>query len=395
MKKKLCIAGKNLIAVEALRYVVAAFPEVEVLCLPNRGDEGLDGWQPSLRRYAESHAVKTVMIDEIYDIQDLCFVSLEYADIIKPENFATKQLYNIHFSLLPRYKGMYTSALPLLHGEERSGVTLHRIDAGIDTGEIIEQTAFDIDLSDTARDLYFKYMQAGLALFKKSIGTLIAEDFKSTPQTTAGSSYFSKKAIDYSSLSIDLRKTAFEIHNQFRAFSFREYQLPRFGDWFINRTEITNQRSSKKTGTVIKESPHSIIIATIDYDLILYKDYYDRMWAASSCNDIAAIKESLPFIDDVDLKDRNGWSALIMAAYNGSLSAANELIARGADCCGTNYKGTTVLMYAFSHYEKTKDASMFNLILNNGADRNAKDCKGKNIRDYMLERNCTDLLGYL
>lgn len=70
---------------------------------------------------------------------DLIFISLEFDKIVNPDLFKDARLYNIHFSLLPSYKGMYTSAIPILNGEEMVGVTFHEIDKGIDTGNIIAQ----------------------------------------------------------------------------------------------------------------------------------------------------------------------------------------------------------------------------------------------------------------
>ena len=55
-------------------------------------------------------------------------------------------------------------------------------------------------------------------------------------------SYFSKNAIDYKNLRINFYKTAFEVRNQFRAFTFREYQMPKFENWEISKVEILGDR---------------------------------------------------------------------------------------------------------------------------------------------------------
>ena len=59
---------------------------------------------------------------------------------------------------------MYTSALPFINGESLTGVTLHKIDLGIDTGDIIGQKRIEILDTDTARSLYLKYIQYGTKL---------------------------------------------------------------------------------------------------------------------------------------------------------------------------------------------------------------------------------------
>lgn len=70
-----------------------------------------------------------------------------------------------------------------------------------------------------------------------------------------------------------------------------------------------------------------------------------------------------------------------------------KLLSLEANPSATNYKGTTALVYAFSHYEATKNKLAFELIFNHGGNANATDCTGKSLADYMLERGCTDLLG--
>ena len=62
---------------------------------------------------------------------------------------------------------MYTSALPIINNELETGVTLHKIDSGIDTGDIIDQIKFKIENNFTARDLYFKYLFYSKELLKK------------------------------------------------------------------------------------------------------------------------------------------------------------------------------------------------------------------------------------
>ena len=97
--------------------------------------------------------IEVVTLQTLYEINDLLFISLEYDEIIKPEMFETNELFNIHFSLLPAYKGVYTSIFPILNGEQYTGVTLHKIDSGIDTGAIVDQMKIEIKLTFTSSTL--------------------------------------------------------------------------------------------------------------------------------------------------------------------------------------------------------------------------------------------------
>jgi len=184
--------------------------------------------------------------------------------------FSSKRLFNIHFSLLHKYKGMYTSAWHLLNGEHASGVTLHVIDHGIDTGNIVDQIEFDIDYDDNCRDLYFKFIKHGIDLFKRNIISIMHGDYDEERQGFMGSSYYSRTSIDFSNLVVDLNKTAFEIRNQIRAFNFKEYQVPVVYGHEIMSAEILDSSSIERPGEILAERELYLDIATIDYDVRLY-----------------------------------------------------------------------------------------------------------------------------
>lgn len=244
---KLCIAGKNNIAVDSVKYLLNnnLISKNKLLILPNNGDNGVDDWQNSLKKISKKQNLGITQLEEIYNYEDLIFISLEYNKIIKPSNFKSKKLFNIHFSSLPKYKGMYTSIWPILNGENTSGVTLHKIDNGIDTGDIIDQKIFKISINWTARDLYFNYLINGYELFKKNIVNLINNNFTCYKQSNILSSYYSKRSLNFTNINIDLNKTAFEIHNQLRAFIFYEYQLPIIEKSKIIKSVLTNKKINR------------------------------------------------------------------------------------------------------------------------------------------------------
>ena len=159
--KTICIAGKNDIAVNILLHCIENYSEYKIVCVTNKNETGVNLWQKSLKWFAERNNVEVVSLQDIYEMEELLFLSLEFDRIIKPEKFKSTELYNIHFSMLPKYKGMFTSVLPILNNEEHTGVTLHKIRDGIDTGEIIEQQKVVIEPDDTAFNLYIKLINEG------------------------------------------------------------------------------------------------------------------------------------------------------------------------------------------------------------------------------------------
>lgn len=268
----ICIAGKNNIAIDVCRYVVEHYPQAQVYALINHNESGEDNWQRSYLKYIQGEPrVALATIEQMYEIEDLLFISVEYDRIIRPHLFKTKRLYNIHFSLLPAYKGVYPSVWPILNGEEYAGVTLHKMDQGIDTGDIITQKRFILSPKETSFSLYTRLIDEGAKLVIKHIDKLVTGHFKSCPQTAVGSTYYSKKSIDYSNLCIDLNVTANQLDRQIRAFYFPAYQVANVCGYPIAGTRILRIHSTAKPGSIIKETKKWLKIATIDYDIILYK----------------------------------------------------------------------------------------------------------------------------
>ena len=268
----ICIAGKNNIAVDVCRYVVAHYSDAHIYALINRNESGEDAWQRSYLKYIKSEPrVELSALEQMYDIEDLIFMSVEYDRIIKPHLFKTKQLFNIHFSLLPAYKGVYPSVWPILNGEEYAGVTLHKMDRGIDTGDIIAQKRFRLSSKETSFSLYTKLIVHGTRLVVMHIDKLIVNKYKLYPQSAVGSTYYSKKSIDYSNLPVDLNVTAAQLDCQIRAFYFPAYQVASVNGHSVISTKITKTKSTLKPGTILKETDNWLKLSTIDYDIILYK----------------------------------------------------------------------------------------------------------------------------
>ena len=271
--KTICIAGKNEIAIYGVKKIINDYPNTKLLCLYNKTDTGNDDWQPSLKKFAAQNNLTKTSLEECQSIDGLIFISLEYDTVIRPKLFNSKSLFNIHFSKLPKYRGLYTSLFPLLHGETESGVTLHKIDEGIDTGEIIDQITFSIQEIKSSRDLYFTYMKNAKILIDKNLESLVEGNFVSFPQPTQNASYFSRSSINLSSINVNFKKDAKGVINQIRAFSFREYQLPVCFNYPICEAYNTDIPSKLKAGSLIENTKDFIIISTEDFDIKLIKNY--------------------------------------------------------------------------------------------------------------------------
>lgn len=381
---RICIGGKNNIAVDVCKHLMTILPKESIYAIPNRNDDGKDDYQRSFLKFINNEKVQVVSLPEVYEWKDLIFLSLEFDRIIRPEKFRSKNLFNIHFSLLPAYKGVYTSALPILNGEKHGGVTFHYMDRGIDTGDIIDQVKFPIPVDYKAIDLYLHCIKEGTALVIKNISNVLKGKINATPQPIFGSTYYSKDAINYSNLSINFKATAAQIDCQIRAFNFRPFQLPKVFGEPIFYTQITYDKSVEKPGTIIENNVDFIRVATIDYDIILYKDRLDDVMDCCKRNDLIKLENITNLYRYINEKEKaHGWTPLIVAAYFNSFEVLKYLVENGADINGINNNGTTVIMYAKNGCMSIGDFRPFDFLLEKGANPNIQDYNGKDLFDYI------------
>lgn len=393
MNNMICIAGKNNIAVEITQYL-QTLGYMNICVVPNSTDDGTGGFQRSFKKYALQKNIPIKTLEEVYKIKNLIFLSLEFNKIVDPEKFLTKQIYNIHFSLLPKYKGMYTSYWPIRNGEKTTGVTLHRIAKGIDTGDIIAQEEFEIKPFDTCKDVYLNYIKHGTVLVKRYLPKILQNKIICKPQKSNESTYYGRNSVNYENISIDLVDTANGIKNQIRALVFREFQLPKINGKEVTHCLITSEVSREKPGTILQEDHWFYKIATIDYNLYVYKDAIEHILSLCQKENC---KELQWFIDrSYDINDQNskGWTPLIVASYHGQYEVVKRLIEHGACISKTNYKGTTPLMYAKDYAFSTNDFKTAQLLFKCGASISQKDYNDKSLKDYISEQYNNDKYNY-
>jgi len=118
--------------------------------------------------------------------------SVHYPKILRPEFISHyRKIYNIHPGYLPYGRGMYPVFWALWE-QTPAGATLHEIDAGIDTGPIIDQIQVRYDISDTGKTLHDRIMKVERKLFSRYCPQIIADTMPpGKPQAEEGT-YHSK-----------------------------------------------------------------------------------------------------------------------------------------------------------------------------------------------------------
>lgn len=135
---------------------------------------------------------------------------------------------NLHFSLLPQWRGAAPVQAGILHGDEFSGATTFRIDEGLDTGEIILQEPETIRPTDTADDLLTRLAYSGADLLVRTMDELASGQATLTPQN--GEATYAPK-ITKDDARVDWTSPAVEIDRAIRAYT------PGPGAWTTLRGE--------------------------------------------------------------------------------------------------------------------------------------------------------------
>ena len=131
----------------------------------------------------------------------------------KIRDIPTYGAWGIHASLLPNYAGGAPLVWAMINGEKKTGVTLFKLDKGVDDGDIIAQKAFPIEFDDTIKEVYEKATESSKELLALALRNPRRLRFK--PQNREGMRVYSQRTP--ADGRIDLTKSAREIYNFIRA----------------------------------------------------------------------------------------------------------------------------------------------------------------------------------
>jgi UDP-4-amino-4-deoxy-L-arabinose formyltransferase/UDP-glucuronic acid dehydrogenase (UDP-4-keto-hexauronic acid decarboxylating) len=227
-----------------------------------RHDDPSEGqWYPSVTKRAETYGLEVFKPQDINDPEfvaqvraiapDLLFTAF-YSQIYKRRLLeVVGSSINLHFAPLPRYRGSYPGAWAIINGESQHGVTLHYMDPGVDSGDIIAQIMVDISPRETGLSLYDKCEKAGLDLLRETWPKIAAGDVQPTPQDQQAVLYHDR-TYPYGGV-INFNWTAQQINNYVRAMTFPPFANP---FTFFSGRKLTvlkaEMADSDKTGDVGK-----------------------------------------------------------------------------------------------------------------------------------------------
>ena len=153
--------------------------------------------------------VKEAKPDVIFSFYYRAIIDMKILDI------APLGAFNMHGSLLPKYRGRACVNWAVLNGETEAGVTLHHMTARADQGNIVDQQAVSIGPDETAHEVFEKIIPAAAKVIDRSLEKILSGNAEGVPQDESKATKFGRRRP--SDGLIDWTKSAKEIHNLVRA----------------------------------------------------------------------------------------------------------------------------------------------------------------------------------
>lgn len=178
---------------------------------------------------------------------------------------------NVHASILPRWRGASPIQHAILHGDEKTGVTIMQMDVGMDTGDYYAIATINIFADDNAQTLHDKLAQLAVAPLIETINNLtINRQLVAHKQDNAAATYAPK--IHKNDALIDWQQPATKILQKIRAFNPWPLAFTTINTMNVQilEAEIIKSSTNFNPGEVVEISKRGIIVGTLD-DLLAIK----------------------------------------------------------------------------------------------------------------------------
>ncbi len=156
-------------------------------------------------------------VEEVLDLRPSLIVLADYGRIVPPALLGLPHgAINLHPSLLPRHRGATPVPATILAGDEMTGVSLIRMDEGVDTGPLVAQARTEVGPDETAPELETRLADVAGALLTTSLGPWLAGDLPVEPQAEAFAT--TTKPLRREDGRLDPARSAVELERQVRAY---------------------------------------------------------------------------------------------------------------------------------------------------------------------------------
>jgi len=245
-------------------------------------DNPKENWFPSVKLLAQKNNIPTftpekLTSEDIQNIKNLApdiILSVYYRSLISDEilKVAPFGAFNMHGSLLPKYRGRAPINWVLVKGEKETGATLHYMVAKADAGDIVGQKVVPIDNGDTALTLTKKVTVAACEIIKEVYPLIETKNLKPRKQDMSVSTYFGRRTP--ADGLINWHDNAQTIYNLIRAVTkpfpgaFFEENGKKIIIW---RAKVLPAKTQAAAGTTVSKTPYIITAADKDLEILEYE----------------------------------------------------------------------------------------------------------------------------
>tara|TARA_X000000368_G_C23049280_1_gene720561 strand:- start:2549 stop:3307 length:759 start_codon:yes stop_codon:yes gene_type:complete len=189
-----------------------------------RGDEIIDFCNANNLRIIHN-------LEEYRSIRDIDIaISVQYHKILKQKDIdvASELTVNLHMAPVPEYRGCNQFSFAIINDEKYFGTTLHMIDTGVDSGDILFERRFPIPNNIDVETLYNKTFEESITLFDDNLHKIISGDYSPKTQEVKinRKQYFYKRKDIENIKKIDLSWNEEKISRYFRATSMPGFDPP-------------------------------------------------------------------------------------------------------------------------------------------------------------------------
>lgn len=197
-------------------------------------------------------------VENIKNLQPDLIVVIAYGKIIPLEilDIPRHACINVHASLLPKYRGAACLNAPILNGDSETGLTIMKMDVGLDTGPIIKQFALKLSEKDNLKSVHDKLADLSARNLVPTLELWVQGKIDATKQDDSLATYV--KTLNKEDGKLDINKTAIELERTIRAFN------PWPGTYFLLDKQIIKiidaaretiiSENDKKTGEIYQEN---------------------------------------------------------------------------------------------------------------------------------------------
>jgi methionyl-tRNA formyltransferase len=215
--------------------------------------------------------VRAQQVDLLLNVHSLHIIHEEVLSAPKIGSF------NLHPGPLPRYAGLNPVSWAIFNGEKEHGVSVHRMEAGVDAGPIAFQSTFPIDKDESALSLSLKCMREGMTLMSRLLQAAETDSIPALPQDLAQRRYFGREVPENGQLSWSW--PAEKVINFVRACDYFPFDSP-WGhprtclgvqEFALVKASRTGRPCQSKPGTLGESTDSGVYVACQDEWILVNK----------------------------------------------------------------------------------------------------------------------------